>query len=167
MQGAKPAGYSSLQIGLHWTVVALIIFQFLAHDGIEHAFDSFIDGAPADSGDVTFAWFHVAAGLTIFLAALARLYLRFTRGAPPLPASEPAPLRFVAHGTHFLLYALIIGMPISGSVAWFLGVEEAGDAHGAASTLLLIVATLHVAGALFQHFIMRSDVLARMLAPKG
>lgn len=167
MRKQKPEGYSPLQVGLHWAVVALIVFQFLAKEGMENTWDAFEDGQAARSGDVTLAWFHVAAGLTIFVLALLRLYLRLTRGAPALPAEEPAPLRFLAHATHVLLYALIIGMPISGGVGWFLGVEGAADAHGAASNLLLALALLHVGGALFQHFVMRSDVLTRMLVPKG
>jgi len=95
--------------------------------------------------------------------ALWRIWLRMTRGAPPLPTSEPKALRVIAHTTHVLIYALIIGMPISGSLAWFLGVEPAAAAHGLAKNVLFALVILHVAGALFQQIVLRSNVLSRML----
>jgi cytochrome b561 len=80
-----------------------------------------------------------------------------------LPAHEPKPLQFLAKATHVLIYALIIGMPISGSIAWFAGVPAAADAHELAKNLLLALVVLHVAGAIFQQFVLKSNVLTRMV----
>lgn len=156
-------GYSGLQIGLHWTVAFLIVFQFLAHEGMERAWRAFAGNGAADPADSSMANLHVIAGLSIFVLALWRLWLRYTVGAPPLPANEPAPLRILAKATHILIYVFIIGMPISGSVAWFAGVPAAAEAHSVAQTILLVLVVLHVAGALFQHFILKSNVLTRMV----
>ena len=158
-----PSGYSGLQIGLHWTVACLVIFQFLAHDAIEHAWRAFAGGTPADPDGKGMVTLHIISGALIFVLAVWRLWLRFTRGVPALPDNEPAALKFIAKATHFLIYALIIGMPISGSIAWFGGVPAAAAAHVLAKTVLLVLVILHVAGALFQQFFLKSSVLSRML----
>jgi len=167
MTATAPQGYSATQIALHWAVVALVVFQYLAHDGIEHAWKAHIDGEAADPDEVRFAWLHVVSGLAILVLALWRVWLRLTRGAPPAPAGYPALMRLVAGATHLAIYALIIGMPIAGSVAWFLGIEEAGDAHGMAATVLFFLVVLHVLGGLFHHFAFRSRVLTRMIVPRS
>ncbi len=66
---------------------------------------------------------------------------------------------------HGLIYLLLLLLPISGSVAWFLGVEAAGEVHGLLKNLLLGAIVVHIAGALFQHFVRRSEVLMRMFKP--
>lgn len=153
-------GYSALQIGLHWTVALLIVLQFLAHESIVNALDAHQAGEILATPPL--AYLHIAVGFTILVLAIWRLVLRFTRGVPPLPANEPAPLKFLAHATHFGIYALIIGMPISGAVAWFLGVEQAAGAHSLAFAVLFLLVVLHVAGALFHQFVLKSSVLSRM-----
>lgn len=163
MTASPRKGYSGLQIGLHWTVAFLVIFQFLASGAIESAWRAFMRDTPSDASGNGFAYLHVASGLLIFALALWRLWLRYTVGAPPLPDNEPKPLRWTAKATHFLIYSLIIGMPISGSVAWFAGVPAAAAAHVIAKNLLLALVALHVAGALFQHFVLKSNVLSRMV----
>jgi len=161
----RPAGYSVTQIALHWTIAALILVQFLAHDGIEHAWDAFEDGEIAAYSPL--ANLHVAIGMTVLLLAVARVWLRVTHGAPPPPAGDPAPARIAAHAVHGLLYLLLFLLPISGGIAWFGGVEQAADAHKVMKTALLALVALHVAGALVQQFVMRSGVLVRMFRPAG
>ena len=158
-----PSGYSGLQIGLHWAVAGLVIFQFVAHDAIEHAWRAFAGGTAADPDGRGMVTLHVVSGGLIFVLAIWRLWLRFTRGVPPLPDKDPGVLKFFANATHFLIYALIIGMPISGALAWFAGVPQAAAAHVLAKNVLLALVILHVAGALFQQFALRSNVLSRMV----
>lgn len=160
-------GYSGLQIGLHWAVVLLILFQFLAHEGMEHTYHAGHRGETPDAFDVFMANLHIVAGLLVLLFALTRLWLRLTRGAPKPPQDQPALIRFAARASHVLLYLLIILMPVSGISAWFLGLEPAGVAHGLMFNLLLAVIALHIAGALYEHFIARTDVLKRMTKPEG
>ena len=159
-------GYSPMQVALHWSVVVLVAFQFLAHAGIEESWRAFLRGNAAPEGDAaTLAYLHIAAGMLVFLLALARIYLRLTRGAPKPPQDEPRLLQIAAEAVHGAIYVLLLLLPISGAVAWFLGVEAAGNAHAVMKSLLLLAIVLHVAGALFQHFIRRSDVLMRMFRP--
>ena len=160
-------GYSPAQMALHWIVVVLVAFQFLAHDGIEDAWRAFVRSEPLPAGNPVLAYMHIVAGIAVLLLALIRIYLRFTRGAPAPPADEPRFLQLVAEAVHWSIYGLLLLLPLSGGVAWFLGVEPAGDAHELLQKLLLAAIALHVAGALFQHFILRSQVLMRMLRPQS
>ena len=154
--------YSRAQIILHWLVVVLMTGQILLHEGMEHAWRALRRGTEPSGGDALSANIHVAFGFLIFLLAGARLYLRLTRGVPALPASDPGPLRTLAHVTHWGLYAIMLGMPVSGALAWFGQVSAAAQAHGAATSVLLLLLALHTGGALVQHFLFRSDVLRRM-----
>jgi cytochrome b561 len=56
-------------------------------------------------------------------------------------------------------------MPIVGAVAWLGLVEDAGDLHATAASILLPLIGLHVAGALAETFIFRNDTLKRMFVP--
>ena len=56
-------------------------------------------------------------------------------------------------------------MPVTGALAWYLGVRAMGDVHELAKPLIIILVTLHAAAALWQHFFVKSDVLIRMLKP--
>ena len=160
-------GYSLAQIVLHWAVVVLVIAQYLGHDAMEDAWDTIRDGGTPSAETLFGANMHAAIGATILVLALIRLYLRFTRGAPPVPKENPAPLRFVAKATHVLLYALIIGLPLGGAAAWFFGVAPAAGVHSLGTKILFFVAILHALGAFYEHFIARTDVLKRMLRPEG
>lgn len=159
-------GYSTTQITLHWAVVVLVAFQFVAHDAMEDAWQAFLNGQPTPADALSLSWLHVAAGILILLLALARIYLRMTRGAPPPPADEPRLQQIASEAVHGSIYLLLLLLPISGSVAWFLGVPGAGSAHALLQNLLLAAIALHIAGALFQHFVRRSQVMMRMLRPQ-
>jgi cytochrome b561 len=147
MESREPANYSTTQIALHWTVAALVILQVLLHDGMENAWDAYEDGEPVIVGPLVVA--HIAIGVTILALALWRIGLRLTRGRPPLPDDHPAALKIVAHANHYLLYALLILMPLTGASAWFLGIEDAADIHELGKTLLLILVGFHIVGGMF------------------
>lgn len=159
-------GYSSIQIGLHWAVVVLVAFQYVAHNGIEAAWRALErdELPPAEGAALTNL--HIASGMLVLLLALTRIGLRMTRGAPPPPSDEPRLLQLFAEVVHVAIYALLLLLPLSGLIAWFLAVPSAGSIHVLMTNALLVAIVLHVAGALFQHFVRRSDVLMRMLRPK-
>ena len=160
-----PAGYSPAQIGLHWAVAVLIAFQYAAHNGMEMAWTGFLRG-DSRAGTAALATLHIAAGTTILLLVLLRLYLRLARGVPPPPADEPRLLQIAAHVVHLAIYGLLFLLPLSGAAAWFIPLPIAGSVHALFTDALLVAIALHVAGALFQHFVRRSAVLMRMLAPE-
>ncbi len=68
----NPPGYSGLQIGLHWSVAALVIFQFVAHDAIAQAWRAFAGGIPPDPDGKGMVALHIICGALIFLLALWR-----------------------------------------------------------------------------------------------
>lgn len=164
---SKVTGYSTAQMALHWIVVLLVAFQFLAHDGIEDVWRAFVLNEPPPAGNSVLAYMHIFAGIAVLLLALIRIYLRLTRGAPAPPEDEPRLLQLTAEAVHWSIYLLLLLLPLSGGVAWFLGVARAGDLHELLQKFLLAAIALHVAGALFQHFILRSQVLMRMLRPQS
>ncbi len=166
MAGSKVTGYSSVQVALHWIVVFLVAFQFLVHDGMEESWRAYLRGQPAPADGATLTYLHIAAGILTLLLALLRIYFRIARGVPSPPPEEPRPLQIVAAAVHGSIYLLLILLPLSGGVAWFAGVEGAGEAHELMTNLLLAAIVLHVGGALFQHVVLRSQVLIRMFRPQ-
>ena len=159
----KPIGYSRLQIALHWIIFLLIAVQFLFHDGIEAGWRAVM--RDTYTGPTAGVILHVAAGLAILALVVLRLGVRLTRGTPALPEDEPQALKATASVTHWVLYALMVLVPVSGAVAWFTVNGGAGEAHEVLKTLLMIVVILHIAGALVQRFVLKSDVMTRMLRP--
>ncbi|MEF2073742.1 cytochrome b [Consotaella aegiceratis] len=158
------SGWSALNVWMHWLIVLLIVVQILDHEAMEEAWHAQMQGTAA-TADGSYAWLHVAVGILILAFALTRLADRFIRGRPPHPTGEPTWTLWLAKIVHFLLYTLLILMPISGMVAWFGGVGPAGFAHGTMWTILLVLIGLHVLGALAQHFVFKTNVLTRMFKP--
>lgn len=157
-----PARFSPAQIALHWLTVLLILAQFLNDHAIGRAFNATMRGAAQIPG----GWrvtAHILTGVAILAFTLWRIALRLRRGAPPPAANEPRALQIVAAATHGLLYLLLLLLPLTGLVAWYGSVGPAAGLHEILKTVLLVTIGLHVLGALYQQFVLRSGVVARML----
>ena len=63
---------------------------------------------------LTLVQIHKPLGIAILVLVLIRLALRFIYGAPALPADMPEPMKLAAISSMYLLYALMIGMPLIG-----------------------------------------------------
>ena len=63
---------------------------------------------------LTLIQIHEVLGIIILVLALARLILRLVYGAPALPPNLPLVERLAAESSQFILYALMIGMPLIG-----------------------------------------------------
>ncbi|WP_319824699.1 cytochrome b [Thalassovita sp.] len=155
-----PTHYSRTQIALHWAVFILIAFQFLANEPMSEAWEALRKGG--DYGFSPLVAGHVVAGGAVAVFALWRLGLRLKRGVPPLPDKEPPMMQLAAHVTHWSLYALMLVVPFSGSMAWFGGVKPAAEAHEVLKTVLLLLVILHVAGALYHQFVLKTNLMQRM-----
>jgi cytochrome b561 len=168
---------------LHWLTVALVALQvpvgvWMVYRGnVQNLWDT-LTGALYNG--------HKTVGLVILAVAVARLVYRLTRGAP---ADEPtlAPWqRVVSHVVHWSLYALLIAVPVAGYVGISLfpaldlfglfklpglvapdkdAASTAFAVHALLALALVLLIGMHVAAALFHHFIRRDNVLARM-APR-
>ena len=155
------AGYSAAQIALHWVIALLITAQVVLHEGMEAAYLAARGGPAATESELLLSDVHVACGIAVFL-----LVLRLRRGAPPPPAEEYEALRFAARAVHIAFYAVILLMPLTGALVWFGGVGAMAAVHGAGMLLIVVLLALHIAGALHHHFVLKTDVMRRILRPE-
>jgi len=160
----QPKGYTRLQIVLHWLIVILLAGMFLNEDAISDAFRLLLRQGSFEQSPLVIA--HVFGGISILVLVTVRFVIKARRGAPPQPEHEPEILKLAATFAHLGLYALMFLVPIAGIVAWFGQQGWAGEVHQVLQTLLLILAGLHVAGAFYQQFVLKSDVLKRMRKPE-
>ena len=161
---SAPAGYSRLQIVLHWLVFVLLAQQYIFHDAMSAAWGRVTEGLEVGFDPLVLA--HVAGGAVVMVFAIWRLTLRARRGVPP--TIETGRVQgLLAKLTHVGLYALMILMPVSGAVAWFGGAEAAAQGHNVLKILLLALVALHVVGALYHQVVLRDDTLARMRRAQG
>ncbi len=157
---AAPADWSRLSIVLHWLIVLLVILQFLTGGSMADFFDKGLDAAANARRN---GYMHLLTGCLIFFAALARLADRSLNGRPPVSAHSPTWAVSMARVTHVALYGLLVGMPLVGMTGWIFHVELIAQAHGLAARLLIVVVALHVAGALVEHVVFKTDVLRRII----
>jgi cytochrome b561 len=162
---------------LHWLIVILIIVQV--------TLASLADDLPPGVKKLGLLARHKSVGITILMLALARLTWRLLNPTPALPLTLKSWEQSLARLTHALLYVLLFAMPLSGwmmssargfPVSWF-GFFTLPDlvpknrslyetlltTHGTLAWVLGAVVTLHAAAALKHHFMLRDDVLRRML----
>ena len=169
--------WGSLSKALHWIIVLLIINQWVI--GMR------ADSLPLGLAKLQALAWHKSFGITILGLAVVRLAWRWMNPVPDLHAETRPWERALARISHVLLYGLIFAMPITGwlmssaktySVSWFnlfafpnlVGKNDRVyqlmlDLHHLLFAALVIVAALHIAGALKHHFIDKNDVLKRML----
>jgi len=99
--------YSTVAITLHWLIALGIIANIAL--GLY-----FADLPRSDPDKFPLTQTHKSIGLTVLVLSVIRVVWRLMHPAPPLPASMSPAMRFAAHATHFLLYVLIIVIPLSG-----------------------------------------------------
>jgi len=127
---------------------------------------------------------HASIGLTILALSVIRLVWRLIN-PPPEDVPMPAWQRRLAHALHWLFYALLILIPLSGMAAWDRGIagrhsEYAnltyfgtftiphyplvwfGEAHKIFTKLAIGLLALHVAAALKHQFIDKDRLINRM-----
>ncbi|MFN4135529.1 MAG: YceI family protein [Novosphingobium sp.] len=172
----QPSRYSALAIALHWALTFLLLFQVGLGSALEHL--------PKGVAQFAGYQFHKSVGILILLLSIGRLGVRLVRARPaPVPGNRLQML--AAKAVHGLLYAVMIGGPLTGWVivstakvrlqTMLFGLvpwpdlplgqgwhEPAEALHGLLGPVTLGLAALHVAGALHHH-IRREDVIGRML----
>lgn len=173
--------YSRTARALHWITVALVAIQvpvgvYMAYRGNTLNVWDKLTGA-LYSG-------HKLVGVIILALVLWRLAYRFTRGAPPdEPTLEPWQ-KLASHANHWGLYGLLVAVPLAGYVGISLfpaldifglfklpglvapdkaAASTAFAVHMALAIALVLFIGLHVAAALFHHFVRKDNVLGRMI----
>ena len=169
--------WGALSKALHWLIVLLIINQWVIA--------ARADSLPLGAAKLSALSWHKSFGMTILALAIIRLVWRWMNPVPTLQGMAKSWERALAHLSHVLLYGLIFAMPLTGwlmssarnfPVSWF-GVfqfpdlvapdkalyQRMNDLHHTLFAALVVVALLHIAGALKHHFIDKNEVLKRML----
>ncbi|WP_394181768.1 cytochrome b [Yoonia maritima] len=161
----QPQSYRPAQIILHWVVFAAIWVQWLFNEPIKRTIHAMQIGTTPAGNDMTMAWVHVGFGSTIFLAVLARLYLRYRYGTPGHAPGTPPMQAKIATTVHWALYGALIGMVITGGMTWN-GVADLGYAHRLLNMVLFGLITTHAAAALFNQFVRKDGTLRRMIVSR-
>lgn len=164
---------------LHWLVALLVLVQLV----IAWTIMPHIGRNTQPVGLV--AW-HLGIGTAVLFFVLIRIVWRATHKAPALPTSLSAAQRFIAYLTHGLLYALLLVIPVLGwmnaSARGFpvhlfgivtlpalvdtgskLG-RSMGDIHTTLAIVFAVLIGLHILAALFHRFVLRDNILKRMLS---
>ncbi|GAB5096969.1 cytochrome b [Caballeronia sp. LP006] len=168
--------FSPLQRALHWLMAICILAMLFIGVGM-------VSTVRPDY--LTLVSIHKPLGVTILVLALIRLVVRLVRGAPPLPANMPEPMKLAAHLSHLAFYALMIGLPLIGygmlSAADYpvvvFGVRLPSilphsnslhsllwDAHKYLALCFFALIVVHLAAALF-HALVRRDGVFQAMAP--
>ncbi|MCU0801646.1 MAG: hypothetical protein MUD11_07700, partial [Rhodobacteraceae bacterium] len=113
--GSRRLGYSGLQIGLHWLIAVLILYNYLVPNGIGRAFNALMRGEAMPDGSN--ALIHTYVGGAVFTLVLVRLILRLRLGVPGR-AGDSVIYRLGQAG-HVVLYALMIAVPALGAISWY------------------------------------------------
>jgi cytochrome b561 len=169
--------YTRTAVSLHWLVAGCIIAAwFMGWTMTSMEFSP---------GKLKLYNYHKWVGVTVLTLAVLRLVWRLTHRPPPL---EPMPRwqQLAAHGGHWLLYLLMLAVPLSGwaysnasgypivylgkiPLPDLVGKDKAMAAslvqvHGWLAIGLAACVVLHVLAALQHHFIHKDQTLRRMLA---
>lgn len=181
--GDSSASYGWISIVLHWIAAAAVVALWLLGD--------LIDGAKSIADLEHQTSLHVSVALTLFLILAARLLWRVISGQPRW-RSQSRLDRWASRCAHYTMLLCIGLMLVSGPVLilgsvvdlTFFGQasipaaafarELAGSIyysvahriHTSASSVLMIVAAIHLAGACKHLMFDDDDVFLRILTPK-
>lgn len=167
--------YDRVARALHWSIAVLVIANIVIgifHDGLKDLF-------PAMP-------IHKAVGVTVLVLTCVRIAWRLTHKPPPLPDGMAGWEWGAAHLTHAAFYGLLLVLPLTGWVMssagdyplswfWLFDIPKfalaKGDAvvglsrgsHGVLGLIFGALVVIHVAAALRHHFVLKDEVLRRML----
>ena len=179
MAGAETQGYSPGARAFHWLTAALVLTMVPIG----------ITMANADLGTAVedpLYHLHRSMGAVILVITAVRLVYRLRNPAPPLPADTPPIQQFAARATHWALYVLLIVQPILGWIAtsayrapvlffWLFELppiwredrpfsEAMFTVHRSIGIVIAALICVHIAAALYHHFILKDQVLKRMVS---
>jgi cytochrome b561 len=167
--------FTGSQRVLHWLMAACLLAMLFIGVGMV---------STVRPTYLTLVSIHKPLGIAILVLVLIRLALRLRYGAPALPAGLPWPMKLAAWGSHYVLYALMIAMPLIGwgmlsaaayPIVLFRGWQLPAilpqsdslhtllwDAHFYLAFAFFALILLHVAAALFHALVRRDGVFESM-----
>jgi cytochrome b561 len=181
MSSSHPTRYDPVAVTLHWLIALAIITMipvgfFMEDFPISIRFDTYN--------------LHKSIGLTVLALSIFRLIWRLMNPPPPLPEGMKKHEKLLAHAAHWLLYFLMVAMPLSGwlmvsaerkypTVFFFMGEapfipmpvgmdpkathEFFYYTHEYLAFGAVALIALHVAAALKHHYLDKDTILSRML----
>lgn len=174
MREHAPQHFNILARSLHWLMAVMILAML------------FIGAAMMTSlhHRIWLIDLHRPLGVAILLLALVRLVNRLLSRTPPLPADLPVWQVLAAKVSHWMLYGLMLAMPLLGwaqlsaaglPIVMFSGVNLPAiapnspalyawchDAHSLLAKLLFAVVLVHISAALVHAWIYRDAVFSSM-----
>lgn len=157
-------GYTVYQIGLHWLIAALVLVQLVFGESMTEFVEAAEEGQPASALDVSLAGVHYYFGIAILVLVAVRLALRLMNGAPPPPESGGA-IELAGRISHWLFYALLIAVPVTGLLGYYYG-DPYGELHALAKPVFIGLIGLHVVASLYHQFWRKDGLLMRMVRPQ-
>jgi cytochrome b561 len=172
-----PTRYGSLSIGIHWLMLLLFIAVYATIE-LRVLFEK-----GSDPREALKTW-HLMLGMLVFVLVWLRIAARLSGPTPTIQPEPEKMQQLSAKILHLALYALMIGMPLtgwlmlsaSGKVIPFFGLEFPaliGENKDLAKTIKKVhefvgmagyyLIGLHAAAALYHHYIKRDNTLTRML----
>ena len=169
--------YGAVAQAFHWLTVACVLGAYLTAEGGPESRVYAADRA----SDLAL---HETFGVLVLLLLVIRLLWRAIDRVPEEPPM-PGWMLLASRLTHWLLYALLLVVPATAIFgAWYEGHpvtpylfgpigpfvaasvdfgRQVTDLHTLLGEVIIYVAGLHAAAALFHHFILRDRVLVSML----
>jgi P-type Ca2+ transporter type 2C len=172
--------YGSLSIGLHWLMLLLLVAVYACIE-LRGFFPK-----GSDLREALKAW-HYMLGLSVFVLVWLRLLLALTSPFPQIKSESPKWQKLSSRIIKLALYALMIVMPLAGwlilsaegKTIQFFGLqlpalvnenknlaELIQEIHETVGTVGYFLIGLHAAAALFHHYVLRDNILRRMLPTK-
>lgn len=164
MANKNVEGYSAVQITLHWLIVAAVLFQLVFGESMTNVVDALEDGGAPGTGDLQLSSAHFWVGIAILVLLVLRLAVRMLMGAPEV-IGEPGLATLAASAMHWLFYALLVVVPVTGLLAMYVG-DPWGDIHTIGKPIFIVLIVLHAGAALYHHFMLKDETLLRMLKPR-
>jgi cytochrome b561 len=168
-----PSRYHPVLVVLHWVLAGCVIGLLAAGTVL------LAPVANDDPAKLLSFRLHMGLGILTLFLMVVRLAVRLTTRVPARAVTGHPALDLVARVNHWALYLLVFLMAGSGiAMARASGLPDAvfGDGpmppdfagytarrvHGLAAQFLMALIALHVAAALWHHFVRRDGVLCRM-----
>ena len=157
-------GYSGLQVSLHWVIAMLVLFQLVFGESMAEAIEAAEEGEKVSGADLFLSGAHYWVGIAVLALVAIRLGIRLWQGAPVSAPNEASWASRAATAMHWLFYALLFAVPVSGLLAIYVS-DEIGDIHALAKPVFIVLILAHAGAALYHQFVLKDGTLRRMLVP--